>query len=222
MQTSESILTTDRRSLYQRRMLEIRGAFETGGSGTAAIAARTSAIDELILDLWQDALLGNAILASGVTVLAIGGYGRRELFPCSDVDLLFLLDAKVSEKEVKEPIRRICQQMWDSGIRVAQAIRRLAECERFSEDNAEFTFAIMDHRLLAGDVALYYRLANEVVPKLIERDRNAILDRLLALTQDRHAKYGSTLFHLEPNIKECPGGLRDVHVCGCLTVIYGV
>jgi [protein-PII] uridylyltransferase len=221
MQTSESTTHTDRRSVYQRRMLELRGAFEAGNSGTAAIAARTSAVDELILELWQDALPGNSVLASGVTVVAIGGYGRRELFPCSDVDLLFLLDAKVSEKEVKEPIRRICQQMWDSGIRVAQAVRRQAECERFSEDNAEFTFAIMDHRLLAGDVALYYRLANDVVPKLMEKDRNAILDRLLSLTQERHAKYGSTLFHLEPNIKDCPGGLRDVHVCRWLTMLDG-
>ncbi|QHS51641.1 [protein-PII] uridylyltransferase [Edaphobacter sp. 12200R-103] len=221
MQTSEAIITTDRSSLYQRRMVEIRGAFEAGGSGTGAIAARTSAMDELILNLWQDALPGNSILAAGVTVVAIGGYGRRELFPCSDVDLLFLLDAKVSEKEVKEPIRRICQKMWDTGIRVAQAIRRLAECERFSEDNSEFTFAIMDHRLLAGDATLYSRLANDVVPKLIEKDRNAILDRLLALTQERHAKYGSTLFHLEPNIKDCPGGLRDVHVCGWLSMLDG-
>lgn len=221
MQTSEPITSTDRRSVYQRRMLEIRGSFEAGSSGTAAIVARTSAVDELIIDLWQEALSSSSILASGISVVAIGGYGRRELFPYSDVDLLFLLDAKSSEKELKEPIRRICQQLWDCGIRVAQAVRRLAECERFSEDNGEFTFAIMDHRLLAGDAALYARLANDVVPKLIERDRNAILDRLLALTQERHAKYGSTLFHLEPNIKDCPGGLRDIHVCGWLGMLDG-
>jgi [protein-PII] uridylyltransferase len=221
MQTSEPITAADRRSVYHRRMLEIRGSFEAGSSGTAAIVARTSAMDELILDLWQDALSSSSILASGVSLVAIGGYGRRELFPYSDVDLLFLLDAKVSEKDLKEPIRRLCQQLWDYGIRVAQAVRRLAECERFSEENAEFTFAIMDHRQLAGDMVLYSRLANEVVPKLIERDRIAIVDRLMALTHERHAKYGSTLFHLEPNIKDCPGGLRDVHVCGWLAMLNG-
>jgi len=221
MQTSEPITAADRRSVYHRRMLEIRGSFEAGSSGTAAIVARTSAMDELILDLWQDALSSSSILGSGVSLVAIGGYGRRELFPYSDVDLLFLLDAKVSEKDLKEPIRRLCQQLWDYGIRVAQAVRRLEECERFSEENAEFTFAIMDHRQLAGDMVLYSRLANEVVPKLIERDRIAIVDRLMALTHERHAKYGSTLFHLEPNIKDCPGGLRDVHVCGWLAMLNG-
>ncbi|MEG9438499.1 [protein-PII] uridylyltransferase [Edaphobacter sp. HDX4] len=220
MQASEST-GGERRNLYQRRMLEIRGAFEAGGSGTAALAARTSAVDEMVTALWQSAQKANLVLGHGVSLLAIGGYGRRELFPYSDVDLLFLLDAKVSEKEIKEPIRRICQEMWDCGIRVSQALRRISECERFSEDNAEFTFAILDHRFLAGDAGLYTKLTSDIVPRLLDRDRSAILNRLLALTEERHAKYGSTLFHLEPNIKDCPGGLRDVHVCGWLPMLDG-
>ncbi len=215
MQASEST-GGERRNLYQRRMLEIRGAFEAGGSGSSAIAARTSAVDEMVTGLWREAQCSNRYLNSGIALLAVGGYGRKELFPYSDVDLLFLLDAKINEKDIKESIRRICQEMWDGGIRVSQAVRRIAECERFSEDNAEFTYAVMDHRLLAGDGALYSKLANDVVPKLLDRDRNAILDGLLGLTEERHAKYGSTLFHLEPNIKDCPGGLRDVHVRGWL------
>lgn len=220
MQTSEST-GGERRNVYQRKMLEIRGAFEAGGSGTAAIAARTAAVDELVTELWRSAQQTNPVLAQGISLLAIGGYGRKELFPYSDVDLLFLLDAKVNEKEIKEPIRRICQEMWDCGIRVSQALRRISECERFAEDNAEFTFAMMDHRFLSGDAALYAKLANEIVPRLMTRDRSAILDSLLALIEERHAKYGSTLFHLEPNIKDCPGGLRDVHVCGWLRMLEG-
>ncbi len=111
--------------------------------------------------------------------------------------------------------------MWDCGIRVAQTIRRLPECERFSADNAEFTLALLDHRLLIGDAGLYARLSRDTLPKLVERDRNAVVDRLLELTRERHTKYGSTLFHLEPNIKDCPGGLRDVHVCGWLAILDG-
>ena len=204
---------------YQRRMLEIRGAFEAGASGSATIAARTVAVDELLAALWQRAVEHDPKLARGVALLAIGGYGRRELFPYSDVDLLFLLDAKVAEKEVKESIRRIGQEMWDGGIRVSQTVRKLAECERFSEDNAEFTFSLMDHRHLAGDANLYAKLSSETVPKLLQRDQKTIIKRLLELTNERHAKYGGTLFHLEPNIKDCPGGLRDVHVCGWLRTL---
>lgn len=220
MQTNEST-GRERRSLYQRRMLEIRGAFEAGSSGSAVLAGRTSAVDELVGDLWREARELNARLDGGVALLAVGGYGRRELFPFSDVDLLFLLDAKIHEKDVKESIRRIGQEMWDCGIRVSQTVRKLAECERFSEENAEFTLALLDHRFLAGDADLYAKLAAETLPKLVERDRQQILGRLLELTRERHAKYGSTLFHLEPNIKDCPGGLRDVHVCGWLKALDG-
>lgn len=204
---------------YQRKMLEIRGAFAAGASGAVAIAARTAAMDELVGTLWRHAVERNPRLGEGVTLLAIGGYGRRELFPHSDVDLLFLLEARVQEKEVKEAIRRIGQEMWDGGIRVSQATRKLAECERFSEDNAEFTLSLLDHRLSAGDAGLYARLVDETVPKLLQRDQKAILARLLELTSERHAKYGGTLFHLEPNIKDCPGGLRDAHVCRWLRVL---
>jgi [protein-PII] uridylyltransferase len=211
----------ERRSLYQRRMLEIRGAFDAGASGDATLAARTAAVDELVGELWQQGREGNPRLATGVALLAIGGYGRKELFPCSDVDLLFLLDTKINEKDVKESLRRLGQEMWDCGIRVSQTVRKLAECERFSEENAEFTLALMDHRLLSGDAGLYAKLSEEIMPKLLERDRKAILTSLVELTRDRHGKYGSTLFHLEPNIKDCPGGLRDSHVCGWIRMLDG-
>jgi [protein-PII] uridylyltransferase len=207
------------REQYQRKMLEIRGAFEAGASGSATIAARTAAVDELVIGLWQRSVERDQKLAEGVALLAIGGYGRRELFPHSDVDLLFLLDARMQEKEIKEAIRRIGQEMWDCGIRVSQATRKLAECERLSEDNTEFTLSLLDHRQLAGDAGLYARLMGQTVPKLLQRDQKAIVARLLELTSERHAKYGGTLFHLEPNIKDCPGGLRDVHVCGWLRTL---
>jgi len=201
---------------YQRRMLEIRGAFETGASGTATLGARSGAVDELIVGLWRLSVARDARLSKGIALAAIGGYGRQELFPYSDVDLFFLLDAKVVERDVKEGLRGLNQELWDTGMRVSVATRRLAECERFSEENAEFTISLMDHRFLAGDEALYGELATKTVPRLLERDNKAIVEELRRLTEQRHAKYGDTLFHLEPNIKDCPGGLRDVHVCSWL------
>ena len=77
----------------------------------------------------------------------------------------------------------------------------------------------MDHRHLAGDANLYTKLSSETVPKLLQRDQKTIIKRLIELTNERHAKYGDTLFHLEPNIKDCPGGLRDVHVCAWLRTL---
>ncbi|HMF64723.1 MAG TPA: [protein-PII] uridylyltransferase [Edaphobacter sp.] len=209
------------RGRYQRRMLEIRGAFETGTSGSATIAARAAALDELVRGLWQQAVEQDGRLANGIALAAVGGYGRQELFPYSDVDLLFLLDGRVVEKDVKDAIRRVNQEMWDCGIRVSPTTRKITECERLAEENTEFTVSLMDHRMIAGDAGLYDRLSTQTIPKLLQREQRTVIARLMELTRNRHAKYGDTLFHLEPNIKDCPGGLRDVHVCGWLSALLG-
>jgi [protein-PII] uridylyltransferase len=201
---------------YQRRMLEIRGAFATGATGAVTVAARSAAVDELIVGLWTQAVVESPVLGRGIAVLAVGGYGRRELFPYSDVDLLYLLDGKVSEAEIKQPIRRISQQLWDCGLRLSPTSRKRSEAERFDTENAEFTIALLDHRLLTGDEAVYRRMAEVGFPKMLERENKALAAGLAQLTSERHAKYGDTPFHLEPSIKDCPGGLRDVHVCAWL------
>jgi [protein-PII] uridylyltransferase len=201
---------------YQRRLLEIRGAFATGATGAVTVAARSAAVDELIVGLWTQAVVESPVLGRGIAVLAVGGYGRRELFPYSDVDLLYLLDGKVSEAEIKQPIRRISQQLWDCGLRLSPTSRKRSEAERFDTENAEFTVALLDHRLLTGEEAVYRRMADVGFPKMLERENKALAAGLVQLTSERHAKYGDTPFHLEPSIKDCPGGLRDVHVCAWL------
>jgi [protein-PII] uridylyltransferase len=222
MPANESI-SGGMRGNYQRRMLEIRGALEAGGaSGAVTIAARATAVDELVSGLWRQAVEGEKRLAAGIALVAIGGYGRRELFPYSDVDLLFLLDGRVAEKEVKDAIRRVNQEMWDCGMRVSPVTRKLTECERFDPENVEWALSLMDHRLVAGDGALYEKLAGQCVPKLLQREHKAVMTKLFELTRARHAKYGDTLFHLEPNIKDCPGGLRDAHVCGWMAKLLEV
>ena len=204
---------------YQQKMLDLWYAFDRDGPAPGAVEQRAEAVDELVGSLWETATEGDERLRRGIALVAVGGYGRRQLFPHSDVDLMFLLDAKTVEKDAKDAIRRMSQEMWDCGLRVSPMTRRLAECERFDPENAEFTLALMDQRLLAGDERVHRRLAEEVLPKLLARESGAIVTRLMEMTRVRHAKYGETLFHLEPNVKDCPGGLRDVHVCGWLKTL---
>ena len=209
------------RSEYQGRMLAIRDAFKSGATGAATIAARAQAMDELVVGLWTRAAERTPLLRSGIALVALGGYGRSELFPYSDVDLMYLLDGQVVEKDVKQPIRRISQELWDSGIRLSPLTRKRSEAEKFDPDNVEFALSSLDHRLLAGDPAVYERYAGTGLPKMLERYGKAIVEGLVELTSERHKKYGDTLFHLEPSIKDCPGGLRDVHVCGWLKTLDG-
>ena len=132
-----------------------------GGVGCGDDCGAGGGVDELVRGLWRRRWSRIRGWRSGVALVAVGGYGRRELFPYSDVDLLFLLDGKLAEKDVKDAIRRVNQEMWDCGIRVSPVTRRLAECERFDPENAEFALSLMDHRLLTGDAALYEKLAGQ-------------------------------------------------------------
>ena len=126
MPANESI-SSGMRGSYQRRMLEIRGAFEAGGaSGAVTIPARAVAVDELVNGLWRQAVERDPHLGAGVALTAVGGYGRGELFPYSDVDLLFLLDGKLTDADVKSAVRRVNQELWDCGIRVAPTTRPCA------------------------------------------------------------------------------------------------
>ncbi len=198
------------RGAYERRMAEIRGLFESNGDGLRATMARSALVDEFVLRFWSVELKADPALGKGVTVCAIGGYGRGQLFPCSDVDLLFCIE-KGMEKPAKEPIRRLSQSLWDCGLQVSLATRMPGDCERLNEDNPEFALSLLDIRWLGGDAALFSRLQDKSLAKLRSRDGRAIGEALARLTRERHAKFGDTLFHLEPNIKDSPGGLRDVN-----------
>ncbi len=210
------------RQHYLDSVAALRAGFHSGTeTGVGLIRARAAAADALLRALWQDAEANDDRLRDGIAVLAVGGYGRKELFPGSDLDLLFLVADAAKEKSVKDPIRRITQQLWDSEIRVAATTRSIAECDKFDAENAEFTLSLLDARALAGDASLTAKLLDESIPKLLTRERKTITARLVEITADRHARYGNTLFHLEPNIKECPGGLRDANVCGWLARLAG-
>ena len=191
-------------------MAEVRLQFERTGDGQAAVAARSARVDELIRGLWQGEVAAEPKLANGVALAAIGGYGRGQLFPYSDIDVLFLADRKEAEA-ARTAIRRVSQALWDSGLKVSLMTRAAADCERFEATNPEFGLSLLDFRPLGGDARVLERMQTRCLPRLM-KDARAIASELGGLTRERYAKYGYTLFHLEPNVKDCPGGLRDAHV----------
>ena len=104
------------------------------------------------------------------------------------------------------------RRLWDCGLRVSPITRTPGECERFEATNPEFGLSLLDFRELGGATRrCSEKMREKCLPRLM-KDAKAILAELGSLTRERHAKYGNTLFHLEPNIKDCPGGLRDAHV----------
>jgi [protein-PII] uridylyltransferase len=193
-------------------MAEIRRGFELNGDGLRASAARAKLVDDYVLRFWSAETAANPRLLKSVALSAVGGYGRSQLFPYSDVDLFFCV-GKGTAEAAKEAIRRVSQSLWDCGMQVSLTTRNPQECEKFDATNPEFAIALLDLRYLGGDEALFATLRDKAVGKMRAKSSGAIGVELAKLTRTRHAKYGDTLFHLEPNIKDCPGGLRDAQVC---------
>ncbi|HEX8811478.1 MAG TPA: HD domain-containing protein [Terracidiphilus sp.] len=208
----------DLRELYLRETALLRQTWERTGDGTAAIRRRSAIVDRILIEMWRRAFAGNP--GYNVSLLALGGYGRKDLFPYSDIDVLFAYADEKTEEMAREPVRAIIQGMWDIGLRASPASRTLKEAGRFDPDNLEFTLATLDRRFLAGQFPLYQQLHQTVLPGLVLSEWNQITQKLGEIARARHAKYGNTIFHLEPNVKDCPGGLRDYHLAVWFALLF--
>ena len=168
--------------------------------------ARALAVDERVRASYVRFLAASS--PSGLTVVAVGGYGRRELFPHSDIDLLLLVESDRSVP-ARDDIRPFLQELWDAGLRPSHSVHSLAECVSEHPDNAEFSISLLDHRSLTGDQTLYGVFVQKF-EQFRGRRGPALARQLVGLTESRRAKFQNTIYHLEPNVKETPGGLRDL------------
>jgi [protein-PII] uridylyltransferase len=217
--TAASLLITELRSSLADASERIARDFAATGDGRAAIAQRTLLIEDILNRLWGEFVSSDEQGPRGFALVATGGFGRGWLFPYSDIDLLFLFADRSGEQAHKEEIQRFSQELWDLKLKLSPASRTLAECDRFDPDNTEFTISLLDCRFLTGDRELFARLHDKVVPKLVSRESKPLLQGLAGVTRERHGKFGHTVFHLEPNLKETPGGLRDCNVASWLALV---
>src|SRR5579872_3213636 len=217
--STAATLRTELRDLYLSESARIQQEFTETGIGSAAISARTSLVERVLLRLWSELISSGGSDPRSFALVALGGFGRRALFPHSDVDILFLHADRSTEDVLRDPIRSFCQELWDLRMKLGPTTRTLAECDQFDPQNVEFTISLLDSRYLAGDRELFHRLHDKLLPKFFLREGNYIIQQLAEVTRSRHAKYGSTVFHLEPNVKEAPGGLRDCNVACWLALL---
>jgi [protein-PII] uridylyltransferase len=201
-----------------REMALVRQTCDRTGDGTAAIRRRSAVVDRILIEMWRRAFAD--LPAQNVALLAMGGYGRKDLFPYSDIDVLFTFADEKTEEQSREAVRAIIQGMWDIGLRASPSSRTVKEAGRFDPDNLEFTLATLDRRFLAGQFPLYQQLHQVTFPGLVLSEWSTITQKLGEVARARHAKFGNTIFHLEPNIKDCPGGLRDYSLAVWFAVLF--
>ncbi len=214
-----SSLIGELRGSINDQSARIQREFEATGDGRACIAARTHLVEEILERLWSEIVSADPSKPPNLALVATGGFGRGWLFPFSDIDILFLYGDREAEQAFKDPMRRFSQELWDLRLKLSPASRTLAECDRYDSNNTEFTISLLDCRYLLGDRDLFRRLHDKVIPKLVMRESKSLLQGLAEVTRERHGKYGMTLYHLEPNLKEAPGGLRDCNVANWLALI---
>jgi [protein-PII] uridylyltransferase len=224
--TTGATVHSELRDLYAQESAAIEQEFLVAGDGRRALARRAALVDAIVLRLWNEIVVGLSTanpsdpdVTKNFALVATGGFGRGWLFPYSDIDLLFLCAGTESEAALKDPIRRLSQELWDLRLKVSPATRSLAECERLDPDNVEFTISLLDCRYLAGDRELYSRLREKVIPRLTVRESQTLIQNLAEMTRTRHHKFANTVFHLEPNVKDGPGGLRDYNVANWLALL---
>ncbi|MGA9072238.1 MAG: HD domain-containing protein [Terracidiphilus sp.] len=213
-----ALAVDDLREQYTREMTLVRQTCERTGDGTAAIRRRSAVVDRILIEMWRRAFAGQP--APNMALLALGGYGRKDLFPYSDIDVLFAFADDKTEASSKDAVRAIIQGMWDIGLRASPSSRTVKEAGRFDPDNLEFTLATLDRRFLAGHFPLYQQLHQTVLPGLVLSEWNTITQKLGEIARARHAKFGNTIFHLEPNLKDCPGGLRDFSLAVWFALLF--
>ena len=194
----------------------LRKEFLSSGDAAAFLRSRTTLVDGQVAHAFRSCLA--RVFPRGITLIAVGGYGRRELFPHSDIDLMLLVDKDPDTDEARQALSTFLRQLWDSGLRLSQSVRTIVECCRFDAANVELSISLLDRRFLIGDSSLYEAL-NEKLRKYFRSSRESLIRGLCELTRARHGKHHDTIYHLEPNIKECPGGLRDYQVVRWLATL---
>ncbi|MCX7192016.1 MAG: [protein-PII] uridylyltransferase [Proteobacteria bacterium] len=195
------------RDALRRDRLILENKFMQHGKAARLLAAHSKLIDQYLSRIWQQ-----MAMPAHTALIAVGGYGRGELYPKSDIDLLILLDSDPDDS-LQQKLHELLALLWDIGLEVGHSIRTIAQCINESADITVQT-NLIEARLLNGNASLFDQLRCAVRQHL---DPRAFFTAKLHEQQQRHARLDDADSNLEPNLKESPGGLRDLQTIGWIS-----
>ncbi len=199
----------------RREILEI--LWRQGLSGKALLKEHTNLIDSHL-----ETKFNECPNVSGITLIAIGGYGRRELFPFSDIDLLILHNSK-SDEQLATATEAILYPLWDAGLDVGHSVRTIDQCISDAKSDFFFQVAMLDARLIAGDTSLFDKLQKLYQQDFIAGRRQDFLTQMVFHRKHRLKTFAKHSYLLEPHIKEGRGGLRDIQaILWTSRVVFGL
>jgi len=189
------------RDLLRERRAQLEAAYRERPSPTAMLRRHAALVDEALRAMWN-----SAAMPPGLALAAVGGYGRGTLFPYSDVDVLFLLPDEMDD-DAREKVSDLVSRLWDIGLELGHSARTIAECVSESAQDITVETNLLEARPLAGDRRLYSRFELAMRGAI---DARAFFEAKVLEQQQRHNRFNDSAYNLEPNIKESPGGLRDL------------
>jgi [protein-PII] uridylyltransferase len=194
---------------------EIQARFEGGGSAAHCVAEQCFLVDQLIRVLFDFVTehvypLANPTAGEKLAVVAVGGYGRGEMAPYSDVDLLFLTPYKRTP-HTEQVVEYLLYLLWDLRLKVGHATRSVDECLRYAKTDLTIRTALLEARYIWGEQPLFIELKARFDNEIARGTAAQFIEQKLAERDARHKRVGDSRYQLEPNIKEGKGGLRDLH-----------
>lgn len=188
---------------------DLTSRFKNGHTATELVRLRAALVDRVLLRLWQEHA-GN--LRDAVALVAVGGYGRGELHPCSDVDIMLLLARKPSA-ENEQLLSSFLTSLWDIGLDIGHSVRTVKQCLQQAKEDITITTTLIEARLLDGPELLFAQMQEAVSARKIWNSAE-FFEAKRREQIERHHRYDDTAYNLEPNVKGSPGGLRDIQMIG--------
>jgi [protein-PII] uridylyltransferase len=179
----------------------VRGAFEGKPDSAKAVESQRLLVDGVLKDIWRETRQSEHL-----ALVAVGGFGRGFLYPYSDVDVLLLLPEKIGDDD-RTRLEELVGVLWDIGLEIGHSVRTIAECVQEASRDVTVQTTLLESRLVAGNRKLYSSFVKTIEGGL---DVPSFVEAKLLEQQQRHTRFNDTAYNLEPNIKESPGGLRDL------------
>ena len=200
----------------RREILEV--LWRQGLKGRALLREHTQLIDNHLCQKFIDC----PEAATGMALVAVGGYGRSELFPLSDIDLLLLYRPE-AEGELPAVTHAIFYPLWDAGLEVGHSVRSVDACLADAANDFFFRVALLDARFITGEIGLFDQMQAAYQERFIDGQRLSFLEDMTCHRDERHRRFGLHSYRLEPQIKEIRGGLRDIQaMLWTAKVVYGL
>ena len=192
---------------------EIRKRHDAGASGSEVAHLICDMMDEVNNKLFRSIifdLAGGDEMLEHITLVAVGGYGRGELNPFSDIDIMFLHDGTLPAAKVEDIAQKLLYLLWDMRLDVGSSVRTISDCVEMAASDGTVKTALMDARFLSGSRQLYDQLHKVIFTQILPKSSDKFIKEKISDMKGRRDKYGSTVYLLEPNLKEGEGGLRDL------------